>query len=195
MTPVEFAADKPPHLIEAARQAFLRYGLRRTSMEDIAQAAGMSRAAIYLHFKNKKDVFRAVVADYYRQARNRLQAELDPAGDVAETLARAMHAKDAGVIDQILASPHGDELMGAGIDLAQDISQAGYTQICADLTAYFQAVAARQGLAAGIDPADLADFLLHAHMSLKGPDDTADRRRDRAKVLVQAVAALAGDGA
>ena len=43
----------------AARSVFLRFGYRRVSMNDLAEAAGISRAALYLAFKNKEDVFLA----------------------------------------------------------------------------------------------------------------------------------------
>ena len=40
---------------------FLRHGFRKTSMEDIAQAAGISRQGIYLHFKDKDAIFSASI--------------------------------------------------------------------------------------------------------------------------------------
>src|SRR5262245_65781694 len=41
----------------AAFILFCRYGFKRTSMEDIAAEAGLSRAALYLQFRNKEDIF------------------------------------------------------------------------------------------------------------------------------------------
>ncbi|WP_328375615.1 helix-turn-helix domain-containing protein [Micromonospora zamorensis] len=45
-------------VLKAARVTFARYGYRRTSMEAIAQAADMSRPALYQHLSNKEAVFR-----------------------------------------------------------------------------------------------------------------------------------------
>ena len=42
-------------------QLFLRFGYRKTSMDDIARAAGVSRQALYLWFPNKEALFCAVV--------------------------------------------------------------------------------------------------------------------------------------
>lgn len=47
-------------IICAARQAFLEKGVSRTSMEQIASKAGVTRGAIYWHFKNKTDLFHAM---------------------------------------------------------------------------------------------------------------------------------------
>ena len=43
-------------IIEAARQSFLTRGVSRTSMEQIAAEAGVTRGAIYWHFANKKEI-------------------------------------------------------------------------------------------------------------------------------------------
>jgi AcrR family transcriptional regulator len=47
--------------LAAARQVFLRYGYKRTTMGDIAAEAHMSRPALYLLFPSKEDVFGAVM--------------------------------------------------------------------------------------------------------------------------------------
>ncbi len=47
-------------IIHAAREVFLARGVSRTTMEHIAAHAGVTRGAIYWHFKNKIDVFHAM---------------------------------------------------------------------------------------------------------------------------------------
>lgn len=48
-------------LLEVAERLFAQKGVSRTSLQDIAQAAGASRGAIYWHFKNKADLFNAMM--------------------------------------------------------------------------------------------------------------------------------------
>ena len=48
-------------LLEAAERVFAEKGVSRASLQDIAQAAGASRGAIYWHFKNKADLFNAMM--------------------------------------------------------------------------------------------------------------------------------------
>lgn len=48
-------------LLEAAERMFAEKGVSRTCLQDIAQAAGLSRGAIYWHFKNKADLFNAMM--------------------------------------------------------------------------------------------------------------------------------------
>ena len=48
-------------LIDAAEQVFCEKGVSRASLCDIAQAAGATRGAIYWHFKDKVDLFNAMM--------------------------------------------------------------------------------------------------------------------------------------
>ena len=48
-------------LLDAAECVFAEKGVSRACLHDIAQAAGVSRGAIYWHFKNKADLFNAMM--------------------------------------------------------------------------------------------------------------------------------------
>ncbi len=48
-------------LLDAAERVFHEKGVSRTSLNDIAEAAGLTRGAIYWHFKNKADIFDAMM--------------------------------------------------------------------------------------------------------------------------------------
>lgn len=60
-------------LIEVGRQLFGEHGFAATSTPMIAEAAGVSRGALYHHFKDKAALFAAVVEAEYE----RLEAEID----------------------------------------------------------------------------------------------------------------------
>jgi AcrR family transcriptional regulator len=57
----EKESARQAYILETALTVFLRHGYRKTSMEDIANAAGISRQGIYLHFKNKDEIFSAAI--------------------------------------------------------------------------------------------------------------------------------------
>ena len=48
-------------LLDAAERLFLAKGVSRTSLNDIAVAAGTTRGAIYWHFRDKPDLFNAMM--------------------------------------------------------------------------------------------------------------------------------------
>src|SRR3982074_768525 len=45
-------------ILMAATATFLRYGFKKTSMDDVAQTAGVSRQGLYLYFETKDVLFR-----------------------------------------------------------------------------------------------------------------------------------------
>lgn len=54
-------STKEEHVLNSAREVFLRYGFTRTTMADVAKAAGISRPALYLLFPGKEHVYSAVI--------------------------------------------------------------------------------------------------------------------------------------
>jgi AcrR family transcriptional regulator len=54
-------AERRQQLLAAATQAFARAGFAATSLDDIAEAAGISRVLLYRHFESKTDLYRAVL--------------------------------------------------------------------------------------------------------------------------------------
>ena len=50
-------------IISAAEELFLTKGFDKTSMQDIVNALGMSKGAIFHHFKSKEDIFDAILTN------------------------------------------------------------------------------------------------------------------------------------
>jgi TetR/AcrR family transcriptional regulator, acrAB operon repressor len=55
------AQETRSRILDAAERLFSKHGVSRTSLEDIAAAAGVTRGAIYWHFEDKSDLFGAMV--------------------------------------------------------------------------------------------------------------------------------------
>ena len=60
----EEAAERRSKILYAARWCFLNFGFAKTSFEDIAKRANLSRTLLYKIFKDKEDVFTAVFAHW-----------------------------------------------------------------------------------------------------------------------------------
>ena len=54
-------AERREQILAAATRAFARAGFAATTLDDIATAAGVSRAILYRHFDSKTDLYRAVL--------------------------------------------------------------------------------------------------------------------------------------
>ena len=55
------AQETRHHLLDAAERLFQRQGVSRTSLQQIAEEAGLTRGAIYWHFKDKAELFQAMM--------------------------------------------------------------------------------------------------------------------------------------
>jgi AcrR family transcriptional regulator len=60
-------------ILAAAEQNFRRFGPKKTSMEEIAETAGLSRATLYLHFASKPELYEALL----RQVTERFITEIE----------------------------------------------------------------------------------------------------------------------
>lgn len=73
-------------LIEVAKQLFVNKGVAHTTMNDIASASAKGRRTIYTYFKNKKEIFNAVLDDESERLVEGLRAVAQGDGSVQERL-------------------------------------------------------------------------------------------------------------
>lgn len=68
--------DKEIRIIEAAQALFSRYGLKKTSIEEIAKSAGLGKGTVYLYFRSKEEIFEAVVRNFGKVLTAQLEREI-----------------------------------------------------------------------------------------------------------------------
>lgn len=171
--------DKLDGILDAAFQTFASYGYRRTAMEDIARAAGLSRSALYLHFKNKEDIFRSLAQRYFDEALRDMETALTrPGQDMAQALLAAFIAKDGKFMEVVLSTPHGQELMDAGFAVTGDLAAAGEGRMTALLAKWLSGRALPPDMGT---PDRLAETIVTAVKGLKTTARTlADYREGQA---------------
>jgi AcrR family transcriptional regulator len=101
---------KPNAIVLAGLQLFTRYGYRKTSMDEIAQAAQVAKRTVYLHFENKAAVFLAILEYLGNQVRLRCAAAELEAGTPADRLTGLLDAYFGMGFDLFSKSEHMPEL-------------------------------------------------------------------------------------
>jgi AcrR family transcriptional regulator len=159
-------------ILEAARAVLIEHGLRRTSLADIAHAAGVSEATLYRRFANRDELLRKLVAreasGFIARVDERISSIDDPIERLVVafvTLAHALREHDLVqrllVTDPELVLPlittHGAPALALGrkyvLGQAQRVAESGVT-----LTA---------------DPEQLAELIVRiAHSLVLTPDTT-----------------------
>jgi len=162
-------------ILDTAFQAFASYGYKRTSMDDIARAAGMSRTALYLHFRNKEDIFRSLALRHFDQAIVEMQAALNQPGlTMEQALFGCFVAKDGKFMEAVLATPHGSELMDAGFSITLDLAIAGEARAAGVIADWLDA----RGVPDELAPARaVTDTIMAALKGLKSTSRTMDDLR------------------
>ena len=65
------------YLLQAAAQVFAERGFHAATLDEVAAAAGFTKGAVYSNFKNKEDLFLALLEDSYAREMTALRATID----------------------------------------------------------------------------------------------------------------------
>ncbi|AZO50581.1 MAG: TetR family transcriptional regulator [Mesorhizobium sp.] len=186
----DIAADpKRARILEGAMKVFLAYGFTRTTMDDIARAADMSRPALYLLFKNKTDIFRAIALMLLGRSIEQAKSELEGGGTFAERTMRAVDAALISMIGAVRASPHGAELLDLKSSVA-DLVGCWRDGLVEHIASAVEGEVKRNGVdlaAKGLSARLLADMLLDGLEGMKMRISNPDEQRRAAAALIRLI--------
>jgi TetR/AcrR family transcriptional regulator of autoinduction and epiphytic fitness len=177
-------------LLDAGLATFMRFGYRKTSMEEVARAAGLSRQGLYLHFATKEELFRAVVRYF-------LSTGLEAAHARMHGHAQSIEAKLVGAFDEWLGRFIG--MMGSDVkDLHEATDQLVGPMIAEHEEKFVESVAKLIRVAglpsaykrAGLSARQLADTLYATARGLKHACSTRDDFSERMRIAVRALCAF-----
>jgi AcrR family transcriptional regulator len=138
-------------LLDAAATLLVRYGYRKTTIDDVAREAGVGKGTIYLHWKDKNALFRAAIWREQQRFNAELQRRIaaDPEGGLLHRI--TIHGMLAAMSNPLIAAIVGgrsdivggffgamdagslQQLMGSGDAYIRQLQDAGL--IRADLPA------------------------------------------------------------
>lgn len=193
----ETALDaKRVRVLDAAFRLVLAYGYQRTTMDDIARAAGMSRPGIYLLFKNKNDICRAIAVNTMRRSLDAAREALAGEAAFSERLAAAVDKSVFAITRPFAESPHGAELLDMKTSLCGDLIETWSHDLTALFTQAIAAEAERNKLdliALGLSAESMASLILDgisgAKRRLADPDAQQEAARGTVRVVARALRA------
>ncbi|MBV9457853.1 MAG: TetR/AcrR family transcriptional regulator [Bradyrhizobium sp.] len=158
------SAKSPPQdrILDAAMRVFGRHGFRRSSIEQAAEEAGLTRQALYHHFGSKEALFRAVIERLYEQS---LAAEVaaakaadDDGLELPDILVTQIAARMQALLASLKGSPHVEELFSEHLAQARDLYQSYSTRFADEIAATITRVCRKRKLtlASGISVRELA---------------------------------------
>ncbi len=73
-------------ILAGAKQLFTKYGLKKTTMEEIAQAVGKGKSTLYYYFPSKNEIFEGVVEQEMKNLIKRLRTAINAADTAVDQL-------------------------------------------------------------------------------------------------------------
>lgn len=119
-------SEKESRVLETATSVFLRYGYRRTTMGDLAKAAGISRPALYLLFCNKERVFEAALKRLSANLLEEIRAGIAQRESPKERLQLAFELWAVRPFAMLMDSPDAQDLINCGFEFAEDVMAQNY---------------------------------------------------------------------
>ena len=161
-------------ILRAADATYRRYGLRRTSMDDVAEAAGVSRATVYNYFTNKRELVAAIAASEETRVLRRAikQLDLDLPSDeliVEATLLRLKLGRNSPYANLLMAPDAAD--LRSAVFRHSDLLIAGRLAYWEPI---FDVIRGRDELRAGLDVVEAAQWLDLANVMLAATSDDTD---------------------
>lgn len=113
--------DKRAAILTAAFSLFGHYGYRRTSIDDIAQEAGIAKGTVYLYFKSKEEIFRALAQQLIDHMLTATESAQSTSAGVVAQLRGMLDAKFGYFFELLHHSAHVREILDAKNQLCADL--------------------------------------------------------------------------
>jgi len=170
-------------IVAAAVPVFGRYGFRKTTMDLLAQAAGVSRPAVYQYFPNKAAVFRAVAETVGAELHAVALAASATGATTADRLFALLWVKLEFAASTV-AADYRQELVREAAALAGDLIAETEARYAALVTAILEDAPELDLLGVAMSAEDAAVLLTDAMVGIARSAATAEQMRSRLRQLV-----------
>ena len=158
---------KKSKILTAARSVFLRYGYKRVNMNDIAEAAGVSRPALYVLFKNKEEIFIGVYLQWVDETVAAIKNEMEKLEAPEQKLMCAFELWTVRPFELVMQSVEAKELIDCGFGFAQDSLRQGNRMFETAITPVVASLAERRPARTRLAPEQIAHVLASAARGFK----------------------------
>lgn len=119
-TPRQVRPEKRELILTAAKARFYRYGIQKTTMQEIARDAGLAVGTLYLYFRNKDEIIVAAAEAFAHRHREEIRDVLASGLEAEEKLRRYILGRYEASRQTRMENTHHGEIARAVVRLKPD---------------------------------------------------------------------------
>jgi len=170
--------DKRGAILDAAQNLFLRYGVKRTALDDVAREAGVAKGTLYLYFDSKDKIFAAIAEQLCAEVLRNAEAAIASSASITDQLVGCLDAYIGSTHRLVAQSPHIAELT----ESKEALAAATFGTLHRKMKDLLRTVLRR----GGIERTDAVEMFLAAAIgTLKTGDSAAKPYRARLTALTE----------
>lgn len=182
------AVKNEDKVIQAAQEVFLRYGFRRVTMADIAEAAHMSRPALYLVFPSKEEILTAVVSRVFAVMLDEIRQSINRDVTVEEKLRLAFDIWCVRPFEIYQRSPDAKDLYESSFQFATEVTTQAFSRFEALVADIIEPLLGRQAKV-NLSSGQIAHLLSAAVLGFKSVAKSTPQLRELIGGLINVVLA------
>ncbi len=159
--------DKRGRILDAALSLFLRYGVKRTALDDVVREAGIAKGTLYLYFDSKDALFAAIAERLCAEMLEKAEGAIESSPSITSQIVGCLDAYIGSMHRLTAQSPHVAELT----ESKEAVASAIYERFNLKMRELLREVL-RTG---GIERSDAADMFFAAAVGTLRTGDTAVR--------------------
>ncbi len=179
-------------ILDAALRLFSQYGYRRTSIDDIARDAEIAKGTVYLSFRSKEEIFRALCESLIERADSAVKLARATIGPVDERLVAVLEAKFGFFFETVYRSAHAAELMDSKNRLSADLfaqSRRRYMKVLREMIEEATRAGELEPSRMELDADDLAQMLVAAAHGIESAATSRAQYHRRLREIVRVIVA------
>ena len=153
-------------IAEAAIGIILRYGMARTTMNDVAQEAGISRQTLYAIFASKDELLRATIRFLANRTVRDIEADFARTSELSERMDAVIHHIAVRSFELLRASPDADDIVSGFNSACKEELEGGSARYRALIEQMLRPYD-KNIVAAGMSLTELADFIQKSTLTIK----------------------------
>jgi len=183
--------DIKSRLIQSAIETFSQYGVKKTSMADIAERAGVSRQTLYINFENKDEMLAAAMISVIDGILENLESQWRKSDSIEDKLNAYFESSTIPIFNMLESQPDAKDLiLGVGEHshkVAKDCEKKKIRLLTDELLPH-----ADQLKKSATTPKDVSTFVVHTSTNFIYTVDTRRELKGLIATLKNSVLAMVG---